>query len=130
MKGTKGGDITSTTLDQTAFDRALSLVEMPDVLASKPSIVQAINALLGHSATFQVQTAKNEDGFTVFITIVDEQGLNRIVLPPKVTATISRQRQSLIDRSRRKPRPRLNREEREQQRIRDAKRILRQAKGK
>lgn len=115
---------------QTAFDRALSLVEMPDVLASKPSIAQAINALLGHSATFQVQTAKNEDGFTVFVTIVDEQGLTRIVLPPKVTATIARQRQSLIDRSRRKPRPRLNREEREQQRIREAKRILRQAKGK
>ena len=41
----------------TAFDRAMSLLEMPGVLTVKPSVIQAINALLGHTGTHIVQLA-------------------------------------------------------------------------
>ena len=113
---------------QTAFDRAMSLVDMPDVLSTKPSVVVANNALLGHTGTHIIQTARTEDGFVIFMQIMDTSGggLIQVILPERVCGTIYRQRQSLIDRRRRKPRPKLTREEQRRERVREAKRILRE----
>ena len=88
---------------QTAdFDRILSsMIGLPDTKITKPRPVQDIYPMLHErNATFVVQThrAKNA-GFTVFVQIVDAQGSRRIVLPPKVSAAIYAQRQSLTDRS-------------------------------
>ena len=120
---------------QTAFDRALSLTEMPDVLCTKPTTIQASNALLGHTGTHIVQTARHkEDGFTLFLSVIDESSESgasvvRVVLPDIVCRTIYRQRQSLIDRARRKPAPKLTPEQRKAARIRDARRTLRELKS-
>ena len=115
---------------QTPFDRALSVTEMPGVIATKPSTLQAVNALLGHTGTFIIQTAKSaDDGFTIFLQVADMgDTLIRLVLPNAVAERIASQRRSLIDRSRRKAKPRLTKAERQAERLREARRIVREAK--
>lgn len=87
------------------FDRAMgALVGIPDVIHTAPTTVRATTPLTGSAETFIVQTFRMSDegksGDTVFLEYVDERGTVRIVLPPKVTALIARQRDSLTARSR------------------------------
>jgi hypothetical protein len=121
-------------MSTTAFDRAMSLVDMPDVLTVKPSVVQATNALLGHTGTHIIQTARDgESCFTIFLQVIDASGngqgeVTQVVLPDRVCKAIYRQRQSLIDRARRKPAPKLTKEQRQAAKLREAKRIIRESR--
>lgn len=84
------------------FDRMLSaMTGLPDTKITKPSTILELYPMLHErNATFVVQTHRGkENGFTIFLTIADVQGLRRIVIPPKVAGAVYRQRQSLTDRS-------------------------------
>lgn len=113
------------------FDRALALVDMPDTIATKPTTVTAINPLLGHGGTHIVQSARNAEGeWTVFVQVIDIGGGNatQLVLPNKVAEAIYRQRDAIIKRSRRKPKPKLTAEQRKEKRLREARAVLREHK--
>ena len=88
-------------LAQPTFDRVLGTLDgLPGVSSTKPSTVQSILPFIGAGATHVVQTYKDkEQGFMIFIQIVDAEGRARFVLPDKVCQAIYRQRQSLTDRS-------------------------------
>ncbi len=115
---------------QPAFDRACSFLELPAVLATRPTTIMANDPILGHMGTFIVQTAKHcEAGWRIYLQAISVGGGQiQIVLPDKVAATIYRQRQSLVDRSRRKPKPKLSAEDRQRARVREARRVLREEK--
>ena len=80
------------------FDRLLGTIDgLPDFAKSRPSTVTTVMPILGNAQTYVVQTYKERDGgFTVFLQMVDAEGRARIAIPPKVTAAIYRQRDSLI----------------------------------
>lgn len=109
----------------TAFDRAMAVLDLPDTNSTNPCTMQSINPLLGHTGTHIVQSCRHaEAGFTVFIQIVDagSQQVVQVVLPDKVCRAIYRQRQSLIDRGR-KRRP-ATPDERRRERVKQAKVLL------
>jgi hypothetical protein len=56
----------------------------------------------GNVSTFLIQTVKWEDGESVFITCVQGEQATKMVLPPKVTAAIIRQRDALTTTVRRR----------------------------
>jgi hypothetical protein len=91
-----------TTEAQTTskYDRAYG--GMLDVtLKTKPSTVKNVQALTGKSETFVVQTLRHEElGDFIFIECMDENGLTRLALPPKVAMAIASQRESLTKRRR------------------------------
>lgn len=65
-------------------------------LFTRPSTIQNVESITGKSETFIVQTARFEDkGDYVFVQLVDDAGVIRIVLPPKVANAIASQRDSL-----------------------------------
>lgn len=86
---------------QTAkFDRILGdLTGLPDVKMSRPSTQLDVLPIVGDAVTYVVTTARSEAGFTIFLQIVDAEGRARLVIPPRVSAALYRQRQSLADRS-------------------------------
>jgi hypothetical protein len=69
---------------------------------TKPSTIQNIETITGKSETFIVQTCRFEDrgGDFIFVQCVDETGVVRIALPPKVANAIAAQRDSLTSRRR------------------------------
>jgi hypothetical protein len=70
-------------------------------LSTKPSTVKNVQTLTGKSETFVVQTFRHEEfGDYIFIEVMDENGLTRVALPPKVSAVIHSQKDSLSKRSR------------------------------
>jgi hypothetical protein len=70
-----------------------------------------VQAITGKSETFVVETARFEDeGDTIFIEALDENGLTRLALPPKVAALIASQRDSLTARRRSKAAQRIAQE--------------------
>lgn len=85
----------SASLTQDAFDKMLSrLMGLPGGAHTKPAAVQAID-FYGHATSFIVQTVKTDEGETAFVSVVNASGSVRFVLPPRVLATIDRQRKSL-----------------------------------
>ena len=120
-------------MDQTAFDRAMAFLELPEVLSCKPTTIQAIDALFGHTGTWIVRTGKHpEEGWRVYLSRLDmsEAAVVQLVLPNVVCEAITRQRRSLIDRSRRKARRVLNPAERLAARERDLRRELKRVREK
>jgi hypothetical protein len=70
-------------------------------LSTKPSTVKVVQPLTGRAETFIVQTVRHEDtGDFIFVECADENGLVRLVLPPKVSNAIAAQRESLTKRRR------------------------------
>jgi hypothetical protein len=71
-------------------------------LFTKPSTIQNIETITGKSETFIVQTCRFEDkgGDFIFVQCVDETGVVRIALPPKVANAIASQRDALTSRRR------------------------------
>lgn len=69
-------------------------------LHTKPSTVKIVQPLTGRTETFIVQTLRHEDGDYIFLERADEEGLTRIVIPPKVARIISSQADSLTKRRR------------------------------
>jgi hypothetical protein len=85
-----------------AFDRIIGQIDgLPDVRKARPSTVTTVLPILGKSQTYVVQTYKTPEGFFAFVQMVDAEGRARVVLPPKVTAALYRQRDSLVKQQRR-----------------------------
>lgn len=85
------------------FDRTLAgLHGLPDVTTSGPSTVRSVD-FIGDSQTVIVTTYRQTDrGDTIFLESISSDGTFRIVLPPKVADAISRQRDALSTKVRRK----------------------------
>jgi hypothetical protein len=70
-------------------------------LFTKPSTIRNVQILTGKTETFVVETARHEDfGDTIFVECMDETGVTRLALPPKVANAIASQRDSLTARRR------------------------------
>lgn len=110
----------------SAFDRLLGKIDgLPGVQRTRPTTVLSIMPFLGNALTYVVQTYRTaDDGFIVFLQMVDAEGRERLVLPDKVAQAIYRQRQSLTDRSTpaSRERQRHKREREKRRREREARR--------
>jgi hypothetical protein len=69
-------------------------------LKTKPSTIKIIEPLTGRTETFILQTLRHEGGNYTFIELADEEGLTRIVLPPKVSRVLLGQNEALTKQSR------------------------------
>ncbi len=84
------------------FDRLLGSIDgLPDVHKSRPSTITSVVPMLGDTETHVVQSYSTEEGVWLLVQRVDASGGQRFVLPPKVTAAIYRQRESLVKAGRR-----------------------------
>ena len=70
-------------------------------LFTKPSTIRNIQTITGRAETFVVETSRHEElGDYIFVECVDENGVVRLCLPPKVANAIASQRDSLTSRRR------------------------------
>jgi hypothetical protein len=70
-------------------------------LFTKPSTVKNVQIITGKTETFVVETSRHEElGDTIFIECMDDLGVTRLALPPRVAAAIASQRDSLTTRRR------------------------------
>jgi hypothetical protein len=70
-------------------------------LFTKTTTVKNVQLLTGKTETFVIQTARdNELGDHVFIECMDDSGVIRLALPPKVANAIASQRDNLTARRR------------------------------
>ena len=80
---------------QDAFDKLLSsMIGLPNGAHTKLAAVQHID-FYGNVTTYNIQSVKTDEGVTTFVMQADANGSVRYILPPKVLATIDRQRASL-----------------------------------
>jgi hypothetical protein len=86
------------------FDRQIGLLhDLPDVVHTKPTTIRVVTTLVGNSQMYIVQTYRQiEKGDTVFLECVGKDGTVRLALPPQVADAISRQRDALGTKVRRK----------------------------
>jgi hypothetical protein len=103
------------------YDRLLGALDgLPGVLSTKPATVQQVTPVIGTSQTFIVRTVRQQErdadstspaAFTVFLEHASrESGLIRIVLPPRVTDLIARQREALTTQARKRTAKRVAQE--------------------
>jgi hypothetical protein len=70
-------------------------------LFTKPSTIKNVQVVTGKAETFVVETARHEElGDTIFVECMDENGVTRLALPPRVAKAIAAQRDSLTARRR------------------------------
>lgn len=70
-------------------------------LLTKPSTIKIVESITGRAETFVIQTARHHDnGDYIFLERMDESGVVRIAVPPKVANVIAAQRDSLTKRRR------------------------------
>lgn len=62
---------------------------------ARPTTFKVVEGLTGIAETYTVETGRAEDGDYCFVERVDETGVIRICLPPKVINAIARQRDAL-----------------------------------
>jgi len=80
-------------------------------LSTKPSTIKNVQTLTGKSETFVIITMRHEElGDYVFVECMDENGLTRLALPPKVANAIASQRDALTKRNRSRTSKRVMRE--------------------
>lgn len=85
----------------TKYDRLYSDLHDVSRLYTRPSTVKNVQLLTGKAETFIVETVRHEErGDYIFIESMDETGLTRLALPPKVANAIASQRDSLTSRRR------------------------------
>src|SRR5215469_3946592 len=86
--------------DQTVskFDRVRGGLQGV-ALFTKPSTIQNVESVTGKSETFIVERCRFENGDYVFLQQVDDSGVVRVVLPPKVVNAISSHGDSLTTRN-------------------------------
>jgi hypothetical protein len=87
--------MTNDTQTITKYDRIYG--GLLDVcLATKASTVKIVQAITGKSESFIVQTFRHPElGDFIFIEHLDEDGVTRTALPPKVCNLIASQKDSL-----------------------------------
>jgi hypothetical protein len=91
-----------TRLPTDPFDQMLSqLTGLPNGASTQPTVIQAQD-FYGNTTSYMVQTVKWDEGETTFVTQVNASGSARYILPPKVLATMWRQREALITQVRRR----------------------------
>lgn len=92
--------MTNETQTITKYDRIYG--GLLDVcLATKASTVKIVQAITGKSESFIVQTFRHPElGDFIFIEHLDEDGVTRTALPPKVCNLIASQKDSLTKTSR------------------------------
>jgi hypothetical protein len=84
------------------FDRVRGGLEGV-AMFTKPSTVKSVQIITGKTETFIVETARHSElGDTIFVECMNEDGLVRLALPPRVANAIARQRDSLTTRARSK----------------------------
>lgn len=70
-------------------------------LFTKPSTIRNVETITGRAETFVVETARHAElGDYIFVECVDEDGVVRLCLPPKVANAIASQRDSLTTKRR------------------------------
>jgi hypothetical protein len=71
-------------------------------LFTKPSTIRNIENMTGRAETYVVESCRYDElgGDFIFVECVDEAGVTRICLPPKVASAIASQRDSLSRRRR------------------------------
>ena len=58
-------------------------------LFTKPSTVKNVQIITGKAETFVVETARHDEfGDTIFVECMDENGVTRLALPPKVAEAV------------------------------------------
>jgi len=84
------------------FDRLMGSIDgLPDVTRTRESTIRVVPPFGMRTQLFVVQTFRQrEQGDTVFLEHVSKAGTVRLVLPPKVTDAIARQRGQLTDKVR------------------------------
>jgi hypothetical protein len=98
-------DLNDHTLDM--FDRTRGGMEMRnDVTRTRVSTVRHVDPLVGNVATFLIESIRTEEGDYAFVEVATKDGNVRVVLPPKVTNALARQRDALT----KKVRKRIGRE--------------------
>jgi hypothetical protein len=102
LGGTAVEQQTYRTLDK--FDRMLGGLEgLPDVTKSKPSTVTIHHPLIGEAQTFIIQTFRQKErGDTIFVQYLDSAGSVRIAIPPAAADAITRQRDALTTKVRKR----------------------------
>ena len=85
------------------FDRLVgSLDGLPDVRHTRPSTITSAIPMIGSVQTFVVQTYRQrEAGDTILLQMIDSEGGDRIIIPPRVADAIARQRDALTHATRR-----------------------------
>lgn len=84
----------------TKYDRARGSLEGIAVF-TKPATIKNVQAVTGKAETFTVETGRHPElGDTIFVECVDEAGVTRLALPPRVANIILRQRDALTSRLR------------------------------
>jgi hypothetical protein len=86
------------------FDRIMGgLHGIPDVVSVKPANIRVINPFGIGAQMYIVQTFRQKDqGDTIFLENVSDQGTIRLVIPASVADTIARQREALSAKTRSK----------------------------
>jgi len=87
------------------FDRIIrSLTDLPDVVKTAPRTIIDVSFMLNLAQTFVVQTYRHRDkGDYILVQHIGRSGEGfRLILPPKVAATIARQRDALTAKNRKK----------------------------
>lgn len=71
-------------------------------LFTRPSTIKNVQNITGRAETFVVETCRYEElgGDFIFIECVDDTGVTRLALPPRVAAILASQRDSLTSRRR------------------------------
>lgn len=67
---------------------------------TRPTTFKVVEGVTGLAETYTVETGRAEDGDYCFVERVDETGVTRICLPPKVVNAIVRQRDALTAKAR------------------------------
>lgn len=68
---------------------------------TKPSTVKSVEQITGRAETFIVESARHDElGTFVFVEMLDDAGVIRLALPPRVVAAIGRQQDALSAKSR------------------------------
>jgi hypothetical protein len=81
------------------FDKQYSGLQGGNNLETKPTTIENA-AMTGETETFIIQTIRDEKGDNIVIKFVDKDGVKRLILPPKVSQAIQRQKDALTARSR------------------------------
>lgn len=86
------------------FDRMRGgLADLPDVTRVKPSTIVSSVPIIGATQTVIVETFRQaEVGDTIFLQVVDDTGSVRLFLPAGVADAITRQRDSLTAKNRKR----------------------------
>lgn len=84
----------------TKYDRVYAGLLGGNNLMVKATTIEYVQNVTGETETYIIQTIRAQDGDYVAIKFIDKEGVKRLILPPKVAATIERQHNALTGRSR------------------------------